>query len=168
MPKLTTQQKIILVVMTIVIFYGVYDFFIASRAKTVPVDIKATSSQLATFVADLTSKIGKDPTSELDAYIISRAEKPWIRDPFYEKKSLRDLAAFKGMAKTNSLDTDASFHYSGYLKTGGRKMAIINDIEYEEGAPLEIKGYVLKEIYPDMIVILNEKNGIKFAISLQE
>ncbi len=168
MPKLTTQQKIILVVMTIVILYGAYDFFIASRAKTVPVDIKATSSQLATFVADLTVKTGKDPTRELDAYIISRAEIPWIRDPFYEKKSLRDLASFKGMAKTNSLDADASFHYSGYLKTGGIKMAIINDIEYEEDAPLEIKGYVLKEIYPDMIVILNEKNGVKFAISLQE
>ena len=171
MKKLTTQQKIILAVMIIVIFYGAYDFFLASGAKTSPADTadtKATSAQLATFVADLTAKTAKDSTGQFDAYVIRRAEMPWTRDPFYKKKSLRDMPGFKGVAGTNSFDMDASFNYSGYLDMGGMKMAIINDIEYQEGDPLETKGYVLKEIYPDMIVILNETNGVKFAVSLQD
>ncbi|MFA4915121.1 MAG: hypothetical protein WC560_00440 [Syntrophales bacterium] len=169
MPKLTKQQILILSVMAIVICYGAYDFFIASRAKNAPVDMAAKSSDLGAFVSDITAGITGNQLSAVDAYIVSRAETQWKNNPFYLNKYFRDWVTLKGKAEADSgPGSEAKFSYSGYLEMNRKKIAIINGIEYAAGEPLEIEGYVLKEIYPDKVMILNERREAEFAILLQE
>jgi hypothetical protein len=168
MPKLTKRQIIILSIMVVAVFYAVYDFFIAPRTKPAVIDIGKKSADLEVFKTDITAKIPKG-SSAADDYIVSRAEAGWIHDPFYDSRSFREWVRFKEPAKTVMRTSQKIFFgYSGFLKIDKRKIAIINGAEYESGDPLEIEGYVLQNIYPDKVVIVNIKNGVKFDVPLQE
>jgi hypothetical protein len=169
MPKLTTRQIIILIVMAIAILYAAYDFLIASRAKKDMVDTGKKITELEAFMAEVTANMPKGSLSASDAYKINRAEAEWMRDPFFERKSFREWVKSKEPAKTGGgTGQKMIFHYSGYLKVKDKKIAIINGVEYEPGESLEIEGYVLKSIYQDKVVILNQKNGAKLDVPLQE
>jgi hypothetical protein len=169
MPKLTTRQIIIISVMVIAILYAAYDFFIAPRTKKVMVDTGKKTAELEAFIAEVTANMLKGSLSANDAYKISRAEAQWTRDPFYERKAFREWVTSKDPAKAGSGTTQKMiFNYSGYLKVKDKKMAIINGIEYEPGEALEMEGYVLQNIYQNKVVIINQKNGAKLNVPLQE
>lgn len=169
MPKLTRQQIIILSIMTLVILFAVYDFFIAPRSKSEVIDVGKKTSELEVFLSDITSKLPKGSLPTADAYVLSRAETEWVHDPFYEKKSFREWEKRKERARAaGGISQKVTFSYSGYLKVGNKNLAIINGVEYEAGNPMEIEGYVLKKIYPDKVVIVNKKSGAKFDVPLQE
>jgi hypothetical protein len=168
MPKLTRQQIIIISIMVLVVLYGLYDFFIVPRTKSVSVDVGKKSSELETFTADVMANITKGSLSADDAYTINRAETEWKRDPFYEKKSFRDWRMLKEPKAGKDSISEPGFNYSGYLKFDKKEMAIINGIEYEAGNNLEIEGYVLEKISPDRVVIVNKKSRSRFEVSLQD
>ena len=169
MLKLTRQQMIILSVMTLVILFAAYDFFITPRSKAEIVDIGKKTSELDAFLTDITSRLPKGSLPAADAYALSRAESAWVHDPFYEKKSFREWEKRKEQARVGGgISQKVSFSYSGYLKVSNKNLAIINGLEYEAGEPLEIAGYVLKKIYPGKVVIVNEKSGAQFDVPLQE
>jgi len=169
MPKLNRQRVIILSVMTLVLMFAAYDFFIAPRSKAEIVDIGKKTSELEAFLTDITSKLPKGSLPAADAYVLSRAEAAWVHDPFYEKKSFREWEKRKEQARAGGgISRKVGFSYSGYLKVDNKNLAIINGVEYEAGEPLETKGYVLKSIYPAKVIIVNEKSGAKFDVPLQE
>jgi hypothetical protein len=169
MPKLTKQQIIILSVMVVAVLYAAYDFFIAPRTKSAMIDVGKKSTELEAFINNITASIPKGSLSAADAYIVSRAEAPWTRDPFYDRKLFREWVKLKEPAKAGGgISQKTGFIYSGYLKVDNKKVAIINGVEYESGDPLEMEGYVLKNIYQGKVVIINEKNGAKFDVPLQE
>ncbi len=169
MPKLTRQQIIILSVMIIVIFFGVYDFFIARSSKSELIDVGKKITDLDAFLTNITSRLPKGSLNAADAYVLNRAESAWVHDPFYERRSLREWEKRKERAKAGGgISQKVSLTYSGYLKVNNRNLAIINGVEYEAGDPLEIEGYVLKKIYPGKVVIVNEKSGAKFDVPLEE
>jgi len=168
MPKLTRQQTIILSIMVVVVLYGLYDFIIVPKTKSVSSDVGKKPAELEAFVADITAKMSKGFLSSNDAYTINSAETEWIRDPFYEKKSFRDWRRIKDPKAGKDAGSDPGFNYSGYLSIGNKKMAIINGVEYESGDHLEIEGYVVEKIYPDRVVIINIKSRSEFEVSLQE
>lgn len=169
MPKLTKRQWIILSVMVAAILYGAYDFLLAPKQKSSATDVKAKLAQLGTFMADVTVSMAGGALSAADAYIVSRAETEWKRDPFYEKKSFREWMNLKNPMKAGvSSIGKANFVYSGYLNLDNKRIAIVNDVEYGAGDTLETGGFVLKQIYPDRVVIVNERDGTKFEVLLQD
>jgi len=169
MPKLTTRQIIILIVMVVAILYAAYDFLIAPRTKKDMVDTGKKTAELETFMAEVTANMPKGSLSASDAYKISRAEAEWMRDPFFERKTFREWAKSKEPAKTGGGTAQKMiFNYAGYLKVKDKKMAIINGVEYSPGESLELEGYVLKDVYQNKVIIINQKNGAKLDVPLQE
>jgi len=168
MPKLTRQQIIILSITVLVALYGVYDFFIVKRTKSVSFDAGKKSTELGTFTADVMANMTKGSLSTADAYTINRAETEWKRDPFYEKKAFRNWKMLKDPKAGKDSKTEPGFNYSGYLKFDKKEMAIINGVEYESGNHLETEGYVLEKIYPNRVVIVNKKSRSRVEVSLQD
>jgi len=166
MPKLTRQQIIILSVMAVAVLYGVYDFFIAPKAKSTVVDVGRKTAELETFISDLSANVARDQLLPLDINVISRAEAQWQRDPFFGRKAYREWVMVKEPAKAGS-GTQQTFIYSG-LRGKNNNVAIVNGVEYEAGDALETEGYVLKKIYQNKVVIENIKSGSKFDVLLQE
>lgn len=168
MPKLTKKQIIILSIMVVVIMFGAYNFLIAPRTKPTVIGIGEKSTGLEALKKDITANMPKGSSASYN-YIVGRAEAGWTRDPFYDSKSFREWVRFKEPAKTSVRTSQKLvFAYSGFLKVDKRKVAIINGVEYESGDPLEIEGYVLRNVYPDKVIIVNVKNGVNFDVPLQE
>jgi hypothetical protein len=168
MPKLTRQQIIIISITVVVALYGLYDFFIVSRTKSVSFDAGKKTAELEAFVADVTANMTKGSLSAAEAYAINRAETEWTRDPFYGKKSFRDWKMLKDPNTGKDSKSGPGFNYSGYLKFDKKEMVIINGVEYESGSNLEIEGYILEKISPDKVVIVNKKSRLRFEVPLQE
>ncbi|HUH66698.1 MAG TPA: hypothetical protein VLZ07_09700, partial [Syntrophales bacterium] len=139
------------------------------HTKAQAIDVGKKAAELETFLNDLAVKMPKGSLPASEVYAMSRAEMAWGRDPFFEKKSFREWERRKEGAKTGfGLSQKVSFSYSGYLRLKDKNMAIINGLEYEDGDPLEVEGYVLKKIYPGKVIIVNQKSGAKFEVPLQE
>jgi hypothetical protein len=172
MRKLNKRQIIILGVMLLAVLYGAYEFFSTGRKGQVVVDTAKKAVDLNAFIGDITSSLTKDSSSPVDAHMIKRAETPWLRDPFYERKSYRQLIvadkpAQAGGAATFSVEK-SKFNYTGYLDMGSKKIAIVNGSEYAAGDALDVDGYVLNGIYPDRIVVHHRENRRTLDIPLQE
>lgn len=161
MAKLNKRQIIILAIAALFVVYAAYEYLIAGpaakKAKAV-----ANPAQINTFVSDIQSDLIKDITAGVDAYIISMAEKDWQRNPFWERSSYKEWAAREGGTGSGKII------YSGYVDSGKKKLAVINGLEYRIGEQLEMEGYVLKNITPLKVILLNKNTGSEIEIPIQE
>lgn len=173
MGKLGTREKIILGVMAIAILYAAYEF-LYPKAKTSPAvstqkAMEQKTADLNKFVANLNASLDRDWMKNVGTLIFSRAESPWRQDPFLDGKSYRAWLKLKETAKeVKAPPPKIDFVYSGYVAAGQKRMGIINGIEYQEGQPLEIKGYVLKSINAERALIENSLTGATETVPLQE
>ena len=167
MAKLSKRQMIILVVMAIAILYAAVDFLAPKKKASAP-DMTQKTAELSAFVTDLTAGLDKDTTKNLNALIFSRAEKEWTHDPFLDAKSYRAWSKARETVKEGGAAPKIEFTYTGYLEMGRKRIAIINGIEYKEGEPLDIKGFVLKSVSPARVAIENRTTRATLNIPLQE
>jgi hypothetical protein len=172
MSKLNKRQILILGVMLVAVLYGAYEFFSTGRKSPAVVDTAKKADDLNAFIGDITLTMTKDTPSPVDAYAIKRAESGWLRDPFYERKSYRQLTAadelpLSAVAAAASAEK-RKFNYTGYVDTGRKKIAILNGNEYVPGDALDMDGYVVNGIYPDRIMIYHKETRRMLEIPLQE
>ena len=171
MSKLTTRQIVILGLMVLVILYGAYDLLSAGRKKPAADPAKA-SADLSAFITEMTASAVKESPSPVDAHMIKRAEAPWTKDPFYERKTYAEWAPAKEPAQGPGVSTSgaskAQFNYTGFVDGGGKRIAVINGNEYGTGDALDVEGYVLKAITPARISVYNRETRRTFEIPLQE
>jgi len=143
---MSKREKIIVFVMVLAIGFGVYNLFIASPSKRGRIETGKKLTDLDKLVASVTEELNKADLTEAEAFIIARAEAEWVRDPFFER----------GLFVTPELAAQAEeviFTYTGYMEMGKKRLAVINGLEYQTGEELELGGYVVQSIHPDMVVI---------------
>jgi hypothetical protein len=163
MAKLNKRQIIILVIAALFILYAAYEYLIAGPAGK-KVETGTNSPEINAFVNNLQNDLIKDITAGVDAYIIGRAEADWQRNPFWERHSYQEWAAREGAAGVSA----SKIIYSGYVDSGKKKLAVINGLEYRVGEQLEMEGYILKEITPSKVLIVNKNTGNEVEIPIQE
>lgn len=168
MAKMGKRQMIILGVMAIAILYAAF-VYLAPQKKIPGADTAQKTAELKTFVTDLTAGLGKDSSKNLGTLIFSRAEREWTQDPFLESRTYKSWTQAKATAKeTGAAAPKIEFVYSGYIEVNRKRMAIINGMEYREGAGLDAKGYVLKSVSPANVVIENRGIGATINVPLLE
>jgi hypothetical protein len=167
MANIGTREKIIIGVMGIVILYAAVDFLMPKK-KNLELNVTQKTEELNTFVTTLSEGIGKDASDTMGSLILGRAEKEWTGDPFLDDKSFRAWSQTRDQVKEAVAAPKVEFVYSGYLELNGKRIAIINDMEYREGEALDVKGYVLKTVSPAGVVIENRKIGAKVNVPLLE
>jgi hypothetical protein len=163
MTKLNKRQIIILVIAALFVLYAVYEYLIAGPAGK-KVETGTNTAEINTFVSELTINLIKDNLAAVDAYIVGRAEADWQKNPFWERESYKAWAAREGAAGVSA----SKIIYSGYVDSGNNKMAVINGLEYRIGEQLEMEGYVLKNITPSKVLIVNKNTGNEVEVSIQE
>ena len=166
MAKLKKREIIILVIAALFVLYAGYEYLISGPAsKKVKTSASADSVKVDTFTSGIIKDLGKDKITDSDAYVIRRMETDWGKNPFWKKDLYKAWVNREGLAKGGVL---AKMIYSGYVDSGKNKIAVINGFEYRIGEELEIEGYVLKQITPSKILIVNKNTGNKEDIPLQE
>ena len=156
------RQGIIFGVMALVILYGLYNLIIPSKVSMAAPDTNMRTVDLQS----ITATIGSEMPSAYDMYVASRAGSMWANNPFsriYRKGRAKNSSSSKNNAALQPL-----FVFAGYLETGSRKVAVINDDEYMVGDPLDKKGFFVKKISPSSVLIENRKEKTVFEIPLSE
>lgn len=157
MSKISKRETVILFAAAVAVLYGVYAFIPAKTTASA-----SGSGPVSQVPDDLTANLGKDANG-VDAYIVSLAETEWRSDPFSGRsyKTTGHKTAALGNKKTG-------FSYTCYMEMGGERVAVINDIDYRAGEPLEVRGYTLLSIHPSRVVIEERYSGVKFDVQLKE
>ncbi len=168
MTKPGTRQKIIIGVMGIVILFAAADFLLPKK-KQATIDVKQKKQELNTLVTALSAGMGAGAAKNANPLILNRAEKEWTQDPFLDSKSFRAWVQPKEKAAKEEVPAPKiEFAYTGYLEINRKRMAIINGIEYKEGEALDIKGYSLRTVSPEKVVIENRATRATLTVPLLE
>lgn len=158
---MTKREKVILVLMCLAVFYGAYALFFSSPPKGTSKSNGSSSNEINKLITELSVGLTKDGPTATDTYIIEKAESKWAKDPFFEKKI--SVVKEKEKAKKVEAEVEAepeaevlpevTFSYSGYMKMGDRKIAIIDGMEYQTGEEIGPGGFIIRAIYPNKIVV---------------
>jgi hypothetical protein len=127
---------------------------------------KVSSSELNAYVLGIAAAMPEFSLTNDEKYIIASAATGWAGDPFL-KSELPEQSERPGGAGQNQ-SAEASLVYSGYIEMAGRRLAIINGIEYEAGDALELPGYFVKRIFPLRVELTREGSPEKIVIQLDE
>jgi hypothetical protein len=150
--------------MAVVVLYGLYNLISASTVKPAAPEANMRAVELQSFITQMTATISSDTPSAYDRYVASRAVGMWGNNPFYRKGGAGDSIRSKDNTSPQSF-----FVFEGYIETGSRKVAVINDNEYVVGDPLMDKeGFFVKRISPSNVLIENRIEKTEFKIPLSE
>ena len=167
MKKLEKREIVILGIMAVALLYGAFTLLLGKSDKKSTMTQGMSETELKAMTGELAVAMTRDVLSPGESYAIVRAEAEWLHDPFYERKSYGEMLRSRELAKA-VVDPakKVSFHYTGYIEYGSRKVAIINGWEYVAGEALETKGYVIRTITPTKVTIehLNDKTKIEVPI----
>ena len=103
--------------------------------------------QAQEILKTVTTLATKDKPSTKELYILAAAEKDWLKSPFYQRREGQD--ALFAVEQTSVTDgAEITFTYSGFVKLGNRKLAIVNGMEYGKSEQLEEEGFFVSSISP--------------------
>jgi hypothetical protein len=158
---MTKREMVIIGLAVAALLYVIKSFIFSSTGSGVE-DLKINPEELNRFVTDTIQNTKSVQPSELDAYVLAQAESEWKGNPFLESESL--ILAEQGDKPAGASDKPnetMEITYSGYIESMGKRLAIINGSEYEEGETMDTIGFVVVNITPDMVVIEEEKTKKK-------
>jgi len=171
-----SKREIILVFAALIaIIYAVYSLTTSSSSNQITnnVDIKKTGA--VKFIANLSEILGKNTLDKTNIYIIARAEAEWEKDPFLKteltKKSevpKQPVPVEEVPKQPEPVEESIRFTYSGYLEMGDKKLAIINDVEYETNDELELVGYIVEKIEPLRVIISDKERQRKIIVPIEQ
>jgi hypothetical protein len=145
---MSKREKILVGLMLLAVIYGIYVWFLSSpqQAATVSDDneLKGLNAFIIKVAEKTTTRLSKN-----QAYVLQKAEAKWKQDPLIQIEP-----------KTSEEEEDshqpvltAKMMYSGFLRMGDKRLAIINGMEYETGDILEPGGFIIRSISAGRVVI---------------
>ncbi|MDF1592145.1 MAG: hypothetical protein P1P89_11565 [Desulfobacterales bacterium] len=162
------REKVILVIMSVVVVFGLYNFlFSSSGAKKKPAVAVTGVADTNKFIADVANSL-KDAFTETDMYIIRQARSEWSQDPFWHMERQAETRAEVIVESRKEAKAEESRVYTGYLEMGAQRLAIINGVEYELGDELGRGGPVIKSIDPKQVVIAVPGTADEIILPLKE
>lgn len=148
------REKIITGLALAAVLYGGYALLTGGSG---PENRQGKTGDLAGFVAQVSERTGKNRLSEAELHTILKAAEPWKENPFLRGRERDFMSAASEDTGPRDGKKEGAFVYSGYIEIAGKKIAIINGVEYEAGDKLEEEGYVLRKILPTKVVLYNGK-----------
>jgi hypothetical protein len=147
---MTTREKILITLMIAAIGYGAFELLSATLfrdpAPETPASRVQDQSRLPGEVARVMEDGGLDPVR---AYIFEVASMDWGRNFFYQWPPETEVTP-----QDPWMEEDIEpLTYSGYIEMGQRRLAIINNMEYQEGDMLARTGFRIMSISPGEVII---------------
>lgn len=160
---MSTREKVIIGLMIAAIAFAGINL-LGGDEDTKKNDVDTELNALNGFVVDVANAMNKADMHTVN-YILDRAAAEWQKDPFLLDARLPEDGAVAAGEKPRSVET--VLEYTGYLRTGGRMLAVINGVEYETGDVIEPGRYVIREI-TDRQVVIKEHSGKVDVLPLKD
>lgn len=156
---MSKREQIILGFVVLAVLYAGYNY-LGTSEKRPQIKTEEELTDLKNLMADVTKQVNKAVLSDTETFLIKRAEVNWKRDPFLSPGV--PVKFTSGSEPSGLSDQGLDFTYSGYLETGDKKLAIINNMEYEAGEMLAEGGFIVRSISTNRVEIgvIGGKNTI--------
>lgn len=164
MANFKKREIIILAIAALFIVSYVVYYFIADRLTGKKVQTGVGTETVETLTNTIAEDLNKNKLSDSENYIIKKAGVDWGSSPFLNRDLYRAWLAKDGAAVASAL----KIIYSGYIDSGKRRMAILNNVEYRIDEDLMEEGYVLKQITPSKVILYDKSSGSSIEIPIQE
>jgi hypothetical protein len=164
MVNLKKREIVILIIVALVLLYAGYVYLIAGRTPGAQ-QIKGAGEpvKIETSIGGISEELSKNKLSNLEEHVLEKVNESWGKNPFMSGNSYRAWLAKDGQGVAS-----VKIIYSGFIDTGAKRMAILNDIEYKIGEELKEEGYILKNITPFKVVIFDKRAANNFEVPIQE
>ncbi len=148
---MTTREKIIVALMVLAVGYGVYTVFLSGPPEEAPVKRGGDKEleALNLFITKVADKT-KNSLSNAQAYVLQKAQLEWKQDPLLQ---IEPQMSQEEKTARQPLVLESKILYTGFLQMGDKRLAILNGIEYEIGDRLDPGGLIVRDIYPNHVVI---------------
>lgn len=171
-----SKREIIIVFAALVaIIYAVYSLFIASSSKQIINNTNIKKTGEVKFIANLSEILEKNALNKTGIYIIAQAEAEWEKDPFLKTELTKKSEITKKPVPVEEIpkqpvpvEERISLTYSGYIEMDGKRLAIINDVEYETNDELELVGYIVEKIEPLKVIISDIERQRKIIVPIEQ
>lgn len=167
------REKIIIMVAAATLIVGGVEFLYSPaenrEGPNGPLNIEAENARLTSFVAKVQSEVAMNSVDDDLRHLLKKTEDDWIVDPFYEGAN-PFLKSFRDEKSAAALPVDII--YSGFIGVGDRRMAVLNGNEYEIGEQIEEGDYLIRQIFPDRLIleerVAEDAMARRFVIPLAE
>ncbi len=162
---MTPREKIIVGLMVLTVGYGAVELLLpGSKASSPPAPAAAAGEPLNVFITKIADAVrAGGPGGDL---LLQRAESEWARNPFLEIRGRPGGAGEEKAASGRATAPSPPLLYSGFIEAGGRRIAIINGMEYEPGDRLATGGFVVKAVRPNQVIVSSPQGEV--VIPLKE
>lgn len=163
---MSNREKIILVLMGLAVLYGAYTYLWPSGDNAPPGQAKKSTEELNTYVLGIAASLPQMTLTKTEKYVIASAGAQWPENPFLtvrmpEKEPPRPEEEEPIPAE------ELNLRYTGYVEMSGRRLAVVNGIEYAVGEWLKDVGYKIARIDPKQVII-ESKNQRQFILPIEE
>jgi hypothetical protein len=145
---MSKREKILVGLSLVAVVYGIYVWFLSSPQQAATAFGDNDQKALKTFILKVAERTS-NKLSKSQAYVLRKAETQWKQDPFIQ---VEPKASEEVEDRQEPVLTSEAI-YTGFLRMGEKKLAIINGMEYETGDILEPDGFIIRSISPSRVVI---------------
>ncbi|MFP3998615.1 MAG: hypothetical protein ACLFUN_02125 [Desulfobacterales bacterium] len=158
------REKILVALMIAAVLYGAFELFLPAR-QTDQNQNKDTDIESARQIAEkISAEMEQAKLNPEQTHVLQLAAQNWGRDPFYR---LPEQTMPEKPESSESKGAEG-LRYTGYLKVGDIKMAIINGAEYRTGERIDNGGRVVREIYAKKVVLQSPDTGERIIVQYKE
>ena len=145
---MSKREKILVGLSLVAVIYGIYIWFLSSPQQAATAFGDNDQKALKAFILKVAEQTSRR-LSKSQAYVLGKAESQWKQDPLIqiEPKPPEEVEDRQEPVLTSEAI------YTGFLRMGEKKLAIINGMEYEAGDILEPDGFIIRSISPSRVVI---------------
>jgi hypothetical protein len=163
---MTLREKILVGLMMAAVLMGAL-ILMRGGPDGRPSDVAVHGTQpLTQMLTRLAAQFDKGTSLESSRYTLALAQSPWQETLFLVDDRLASPED-RPLNAAGELPANVALVYSGYIETSGRRVAIINEIEYVVGDQLDQSSYTLRQITPQQVVVSTPQQRM-LAVPLSE
>lgn len=137
---MNSREKILVVASAVALVWGgLMVLFPGGSSKKTE---NRKNEDVTSFIAQVTEAVSPGPSGKRDGLILGRARSPWGENPFLDTGAL------------NFGESKIQLSYQGFVRTGGKAYALINNREYRVGEMLEGTEILVKSISEHQVVLI--------------
>ncbi len=163
---MSKREKIILVLMSLAVLYGAFEYLWPSGESAAPGPNRQSTEELNAYVAGIAASLPQMSVSKTEKYAIASAAAKWTQDPFLKIRPLEKQDQ-EGSEETIPAE-EFNLQYTGYIEMGANRIAIINGREYGIGEFVKDTPYRLKEIYSNRVLVQADNQKTSYILPIEE
>ncbi len=157
------RQIVLLVLMALAMAYGAYELFLRPLVKE-PYEASKVEVEEARKLSETMSQSMKEVRlGEGESYVLEAASSRWSRNPFYAWPARED----NGDDPLPDEEREPLF-YTGFLEMGGKRLAVINGLEYRVGEDLAGGRFVVQRITSGNVTLQSRKSQLEITIPYED